>query len=155
MTRQQLMLKFANPFMRLLLRSRWHWVASNEVLLITLTGRKSGKSYTTPVNYVREDDTLVVLSHRHRTWWRNLRGGAQVTIDLRRQKLTADAEVLEDQVRVTEYLQKYLTAVPQYATAFNVGLDEARVPVPEDVAQAAVGKVMVLIHVPAAALPST
>jgi hypothetical protein len=39
--------------------------------------------------------------------------------------------------------------VPQYAAAFDVGLDEERVPVPADVAQAAVGKVMVLIHLPA------
>jgi deazaflavin-dependent oxidoreductase (nitroreductase family) len=149
MTRQQLMLKFANPFMRLLLRSPWHWVASREVILITVTGRKSGKSYTTPVNYVREDDTLIVLSHQHRTWWRNLRGGASVTILLRREKLTVPAEVLEAPDQVTEYLQKYLTAVPQYAAAFNVGLDAERVPVPADVAQAAVGKVMVLIHLPA------
>ncbi len=149
MARQPLMLKFANPFMKLLLRSPWHWIASNEVLLITVTGRKSGKQYTTPVNYVREGDTLITLSHTHRTWWRNLRGGATATIVLRRQKITVAAEVLEEQEPVTEYLQKYLTAVPQYATAFNVGLDEERVPIPADVEKAAVGKVMVLIQLPA------
>ncbi|MCB0183370.1 MAG: nitroreductase family deazaflavin-dependent oxidoreductase, partial [Caldilineaceae bacterium] len=82
MAKLNLTLLIGNPMLKWLLRSPWHAAASNEVLLITVTGRKTGKRYTTPVNYVRDGDVLSVLSHAHRTWWRNLRGGAPVTIVL-------------------------------------------------------------------------
>ena len=53
---------------------------SKSILLITVTGRKSGKKYTTPVNYLRRGDELTIISLHTRTWWRNLRGGREVTI---------------------------------------------------------------------------
>ena len=43
-----------NPFMVWLLRSPLHKLASKNTLLITFTGRKSGKKYTTPVNYASD-----------------------------------------------------------------------------------------------------
>ena len=59
-----------------------HWHRLERVLgdtrLITVTGRKTGRKYTTPVGYYQEGDTLWVISSRDRTWWRNATGGAQV-----------------------------------------------------------------------------
>ncbi len=40
--------------------------------LITVTGKRSGKAYTTPVTYYRDDDSVIVLTKRFRVWWRNL-----------------------------------------------------------------------------------
>ena len=39
-------LKLVNPIMRALLRSGLHRLASKNLMLLTLTGRKSGRSYT-------------------------------------------------------------------------------------------------------------
>jgi deazaflavin-dependent oxidoreductase (nitroreductase family) len=72
-----------NPFITALLRSPLHGLLSNGYMLITVTGRKTGRAYTTPVNYGRAGDTLTCLSKRDRTWWRNLRNGTPVTVLLR------------------------------------------------------------------------
>ena len=44
-------------------------------MLLTYTGRESGRTYTTPDNYVREGDDLLRVGSREHAWWRNLRGG--------------------------------------------------------------------------------
>lgn len=69
---QNLLIKIGNPFMKTILRSPLHGLVSENVILITFTGRKSGKTYTTPVNYVRDGEALIILSHDDRTWWKNL-----------------------------------------------------------------------------------
>ena len=101
-----LTLLIGNPMLKWLLRSPWHATASHEVLLITVIGRKTGKQYTTPVNYVRDGDVLSVLSHVHRTWWRNLRGGAPVKIVLQGKTIKTMATAYEDPKEVIEYYQK-------------------------------------------------
>lgn len=59
-----------NPMMKWLIASPLHIFVSKNMMLITYTGRKSGVTYTTPVNYLREGNTLYVTSWRERTWWR-------------------------------------------------------------------------------------
>ena len=103
----------ANGIMRALLRSPLHGLVSNRVMLITVSGRKSGRLYTTPVNYVRDGDIITVISRRNRTWWRNLRGGAQVTVRVRGKDLKGVAEVVVDD---KEAVAKALLALhPRYS----------------------------------------
>jgi len=42
--------RFVNQAMQTILRSPLHGMVSSTVLLITFTGRKSGNTYTTPVD---------------------------------------------------------------------------------------------------------
>ena len=57
-----------NDFMAWVLRSPFHGMLSNGMMLITITGRKTGKTYTTPVGYYVENDYLWVITSRERTW---------------------------------------------------------------------------------------
>jgi hypothetical protein len=66
-----------NPLLTWLLRSPLHGLVSNNTLLTTVIGCKSGSNITLPVNYVDMGEELLTVSFRRRTWWRNLRGGAQ------------------------------------------------------------------------------
>ena len=77
-----------------LLRSPFH-IFMGGMLLITVTGRKSGRAITTPVNYVRAGDTLLIASKADRTWWRNVRGGAPVTLVLNGRAYRAQANTIE------------------------------------------------------------
>jgi deazaflavin-dependent oxidoreductase (nitroreductase family) len=148
MAKRNFTLLFANPLMKLLLRSPWHGVASNEVMLVTVTGRKTGKRYTTPVNYVRDGDVLSVLTHAHRTWWRNLRGGAPVTIVLRGKTIQTMGTAYDRTEDVVELFVQHLHAAPKYAAIFDVEVDGEGQPVRASAEAAAVGKVMVEIELP-------
>ena len=97
-----------NPLMKLLLRSPLHFLASEALLLITFTGRKSGREYTTPVGYEQLDGTLYVTTQTDRVWWRNLRGGAEVSVRLRGEPRRGRAEVIEDDESVAEYVHGFL-----------------------------------------------
>ena len=74
-------IRVMNKFPALLLRSPLHRLISKSVLLITFTGRKSGKKYTTPITYLRDGDTVLMTTDS--PWWKNLRGGALVTLRIR------------------------------------------------------------------------
>lgn len=93
-----------NPLMKALLRSPVHGLVSDTLLLITYTGRKSGRTYTTPVGYEELDGTLYVTSQTDRVWWKNLRGGAEVEVRLRGDRRVGHAEVIEDNESVADYL---------------------------------------------------
>ena len=49
-------------------------------LLLRFRGRRSGTWYTTPVGYAREGDVVVIVTSPAYTWWRNVRGGADVDV---------------------------------------------------------------------------
>ncbi len=77
--------KIGNPVLSAVLRSPIHGAVDRSMLLITFTGRRSGRTFTTPVGYVREgDDVWIVPGWAERKrWWRNLTGeGASVTLRL-------------------------------------------------------------------------
>lgn len=92
-----LVMRLGNAFVAGLLRSPLHRLISGGVMLITVTGRKSGRRYTTPVQYVQRDDSVSVFTRRNRTWWRNVRSGVPVTLRIRGQTLTGVAEALVDE----------------------------------------------------------
>lgn len=108
-----------NGLMTWLIRSPLHGVVSGNMLTVTYTGRKSGRRYTTPVNYVRRGDRLLIASLPERTWWRNLRGGQAVEVRLRGRDVTAQAEVYEGE-SVSPVLADYLRSAPGMARYFDV-----------------------------------
>lgn len=84
-----------NKIMTTLLRSPWHKVRSNSLLLLTFTGRKSGKEFTTPIRYTQEGDTLRIIVVY--PWWKNLVGQSTVRVLLRGEIRTGIAEVLPEE----------------------------------------------------------
>lgn len=130
---------FYNPFMAFLLRSPLHGFVSKNILLLTVTGRKSGKPITTPVNYVRDGETLLVISWRDRTWWRNLRGGAPVTLRLQGRDVQARGTALEEEAAVTEAIVRLVRAAPAFASYLKIALDAAGSPTDPGAVRSAAG----------------
>jgi deazaflavin-dependent oxidoreductase (nitroreductase family) len=135
-----------NSIIKPLLRSPLHGIMSTSTMLITYTGRKSGKTYSTPVNYVRDGNDLLVVSYRHRTWWRNLRGGAPVTVLLQGKVFHGTGEAYTAADEVTAGLQAYLERAPGWSKYFQVSLDDTGQPDPRDVARAVQDRVTVRVQ---------
>ncbi len=68
---------------------------SGRVLLVTVTGRRSGRRYGTPAQDAQDGDTLYLVSHARQRWWRNLHGGAPVELQLRGRRARGRGELLE------------------------------------------------------------
>ncbi len=115
--------KLYNPIMIALLRSPLHSLVDKQTMVITVTGRKSGKRYTFPVSYIRDGETLLVISQKDRTWWKNLRNGAQVTVFLQGHALQARGETLTDTGMAANILLQILRQVPAYQRLLHLPLD--------------------------------
>jgi len=77
------------------------------VLLLTTTGRKTGKRRTTPLLYVEEGDRYVVVASvggapSHPAWYLNLRSNPAATIQVggRKVAVTAETAGLEERARL-------------------------------------------------------
>jgi hypothetical protein len=68
-----------------ILRSPLHALLDSALMLVTVTGRKTGKRFTIPVGYQRQGDRIVVLVSRAKTkhWWCNYRTPWPITVHTR------------------------------------------------------------------------
>ncbi|MDP1713499.1 MAG: nitroreductase/quinone reductase family protein [Anaerolineales bacterium] len=133
-----------NDFMSWVLRSPFHSMLSNGMMIITVTGCKTGKTYTTPVGYYQEDGYLWILTSRDRTWWRNLLGGAQVKLLLKRKPVNGFAETELDGKAVESRMFEYIRYVPQAAKPLGIRMGN-KIPNAEDVARIAKDRLFVKI----------
>ena len=70
-------------------------MAGMPVLLLTTTGRRSGKSRTTPLLFVRDDDAFVVVGSNGGSdyvpaWWLNLRSNPGAEVEIGRGRVPVD-----------------------------------------------------------------
>jgi deazaflavin-dependent oxidoreductase (nitroreductase family) len=115
--------KLYNPIVAGILRSPLHAAMSNSTMLLTFSGRKSGRTYTTPVNYVCDGDELFVVGSRGHSWWKNLRGDAVVSVRVRGREMRGEADAFEGEA-AEEGLLAVLRAVPAYRRYWKVELGE-------------------------------
>lgn len=135
-----------NDFMVFLLRSPLHRLFSKGTMLVTVTGRKTGKKITLPVSFDEVDGALWVMSRRDRTWWRNLQNGAEATLRLRGQDVRASAELLLDEAEVLARLDDYLGRYPRLARYLNVSYKDETLKA-EDLAREAKNRIFVRFDV--------
>lgn len=100
-----------NVVCKLVLRSPIHGVMSDKLALLTFTGRKTGRSYTTPVSYIVETDSTLLVAGGA-PWWKNLQTGAPVRIQLRGRERLAHPEVIRDPIELARLLQVILPRNP-------------------------------------------
>lgn len=131
-----------NDFMSWVLRSPFHGMLSNGMLLLTVTGRKTGRRITFPVGYYQEGGYLWVITSRDRTWWRNLQGGTEVDLLLKRKTVKAFAEPDLDEKAVEARLPEYIRHVPQAAKPMKIRMENGK-PNPQDIADISKGRLFV------------
>ena len=133
-----------NDFVKFFLRTPLHVFMGN-TMLITVTGCKTGRKYSTPVGFYQEGDTLWVISSRDRTWWKNLRGGAEVSLLLKRRSVKAFAEPELDPEAVKSRMYEYLNHIPQAARSLGIRVENGNAN-PQDVERIAKDRLFVQIE---------
>jgi hypothetical protein len=110
-----------NPLILLMLRSPLHGMVSHALLALEFEGRKSGNTVRVPVEYVRDGDTLWILSQASRTWWKNLQVEVPITIWLRGHPVRAMAKACAGQPESFRHaLAVYLKRYPKRLKYFGI-----------------------------------
>jgi hypothetical protein len=119
-----------NPLMRALLRSPLHGMLSGMLMLLSYSGRKSGKRYTIPIGYfVWDTDELMAFTTAR--WWTNLRDGRPVMLLVKGQRLQAVPTAIHEREAVSAALEEFIKRLG-LATArkLPLGLPADREPTP-------------------------
>lgn len=79
-------------------------VGKSKVLLLTTTGRKSGRQYTTPLFYLADKDQFVLVASNRGTgklpnWWLNMRDTLAAQIQVGRRVLQVTARQAQPEER--------------------------------------------------------
>ncbi|HEX5828090.1 MAG TPA: nitroreductase/quinone reductase family protein [Candidatus Limnocylindrales bacterium] len=72
----------SNPLIAAVLRRGSGGPMAKQLTLLRFRGRRSGRWYETPIGYVRDGDTVVLVTSPGYSWWRNVRDGADVDLRL-------------------------------------------------------------------------
>jgi hypothetical protein len=77
--------RVVNPVVRLVLCSPLHPLLSRYLLLLTVTGRTTGRTWTLPLQYAERAGAIWIVpgNPAHKRWWRNLAGEAPATLTIR------------------------------------------------------------------------
>ena len=102
MRRRARIMRAVNVPMRAVLSLPVATPLSSNLMLISYTGRKSGKAYRQPVSYARDGELL--LTPGGGRWTLNLAGGRPVRIRLRGREVPARAELVTDAAEVERLL---------------------------------------------------
>ena len=89
------------------------------LLLLTTTGAKSGKPFTTPLVYTRDGARIVIIASKggfptHPAWYHNLKANPTVTLEVGTQKFQAKATITTDPER-----QRLFDAQAKVMPTFN------------------------------------
>jgi len=135
---------FINAMMKFILRSPLHGMVSKTITVISFTGRKSGKAYSTPVSYSQNGSTVTIFTHGE--WWKNLSGGAPVSLRIRGKDYNGQADVtVADKAAMAAGLTEHLKVVRSDAQFYGVTFDEAGEPRADEIHKAVDNVVMIRV----------
>lgn len=87
-----------NPLVRMVLRSPLHRALDHALLLLHVTGRRTGRRYDIPVGYFDHDGRLTVITQH--AWRANVRAGADIEVTFRGRRRRMRPELDEDPASV-------------------------------------------------------
>lgn len=113
--------RIVNRVMRTVLGLPFPTPLGKRLMLVNLTGRKTGRRYRQPVSYVPHDGTL--LTPGGGNWKRNLIPGQPVRLHLNGRDRMATADVVTDPDTASELLAVMIAANPAVTRFSGIGLD--------------------------------
>jgi hypothetical protein len=120
-----------NRVVRAVLESPAHRLLSNSTDVIRYRGRRSGAEISTPTQYARHGDELVILVGKPETksWWKNFREdrALDVLVQGRWLAMTGRAVIgAEEPEVIAPLLDSYLQRFPKLANQLGAGSREAQ-----------------------------
>jgi hypothetical protein len=128
-----------------LLNSPFHGLISGSILLIIYTGRRSGKEFSAPLNYVRDGNTLWLTSVRDRTWWHNFREEWPIRVLLQRVEIEGNGLAITEPEPLSQAFSEFIRLAPTYSRHFKVDLEDGGKPIQEDLERIVAERVLVRI----------
>lgn len=137
--------KFLNSIMKFLLRTPFAGPLGSQLVLLSFTGRKSGKTFTIPLGFAKRENTVVLFTDH--TWYKNLIDNPSVTLRLQGKELKGRAEIVhDDKELIAKELEAFVKERPNAARAYSITLDANKQPNLESVQRASQLFTVIYVH---------
>ena len=125
------------------------------VLLLTTTGRKSGRPRVTPLQYEELDGLITIGSVRgaKADWYRNIAADPHVSVRVKNRRFDGTAEITTDVGRIADFLELRLKRHPRMIK-WMLRAEGVRSPSREDLEQYAERLALATIRLPESAKQS-
>ena len=115
----ELLLRIVNPTLKLALKTPLGGLIG-DFMLVSFTGRKTGRRYATPVSAHRLDGALYVLLEAQ--WKYNFRDGADAQVSYRGKTTTMRGELISDPAAVAALAERIATSYGPKKAQRQMGL---------------------------------
>ena len=113
--------KFALGAMTFLLRRGWMGPASDILMVITTTGRKSGKQHSIPIGYLRDGDDFIALTNKNPSnWYRNVLANGEVTLEIKKEKFDVQGTPITDEAERQRIFGLYRQNTKYFKSNFGI-----------------------------------
>ena len=134
-----------NPIMKRIVRGGGGKMG-DAIMLITFKGRKSGKTFTTPLGYTSEGDTVTCFTDS--SWWKNLEGSAPVKVTIKGKEMEGIATPVSDKEQVLGYVRDRLQdGGPQAVRQMALSLPKGYLPTDDELRIMLCDRVLITIKV--------
>jgi len=134
----KILFRFINPFVRLILKSPFHFLISHQILLFRIVGRRSKRIFEIPASYAQINSSLVCVTLRENLWWKNFKNIETQEIYFKGKKINKNIAInFTDNAFVREKLKELIEHNPIDAFFAGVKLDKNKVPNSADLDKAA------------------
>jgi deazaflavin-dependent oxidoreductase (nitroreductase family) len=118
------------------------------ILLLTTTGRKTGRLRVTPLQYEEIEGLIHIGSARgtKADWYRNIEANPTVEVQVRNKRFKGRGEAVTDPQRVTDFLEHRLRNRPRFVGALMRTEGVPPNPTREQLETYAAKRAMVIIH---------
>ncbi len=118
-------LKFIFGLQNFLLRHNLMGRAGDYLMVVTTTGRKTGKKHSTPIGYLRDGDAIIAINpHGRSNWYKNLLVNPAVTLTVKGEDLSTQAEEVTLQGAIDRLFELYRQQQPKnFPRLFGVAAD--------------------------------
>lgn len=128
--------KFALGAMTFLLRRGWMGPASDILMVITTTGRKTGKKHSIPIGYMRDGDDFIALTSRNASnWYRNILANGEAALEIKKEKFDVQGIPVTDEAERQRIFGLYRQKTKYFKSNFGIEVES-----PESELQEALAK---------------
>ncbi|MGE2689027.1 hypothetical protein [Mycolicibacterium pulveris] len=131
------LLRVANPTMRLLMHTPLIGSMRKQLIVLTVTGRKSRRRFSFPLSAAELDGVYYALTSA--PWKNNFRGGANATVQHAGSFIRVHGELITDPAAVGHICRRCAESYGAKRAQISLGMkfrDTDRIPTPEEFAEA-------------------
>ena len=117
--------KFALGLQVFLLHRGWMGKAGDIIMVITSTGRKTGRKITIPVGYKRDGENIFAINKGNSNWFRNVQANGEAVIEIKGEVMKAHGTVVTDERERQHIFTVYKQDPDSFQQFFRITADSS------------------------------